>query len=88
MSDRKIRSLLHTLRKLIVAHGDGKVYGDLERAIKDVDSILSATDLCAESDRVRLLVAPTGNLQDLSIERGWGDKFLELAWQLEREFSR
>jgi hypothetical protein len=88
MSDRKIRPLLRTLRELIVARGDGKVYGDLERAIRDVDSILSATDLYAESDRVKLLVAPTGNLQDLSIECGWGDEFLDLARQLEGELPR
>ena len=87
MSDKRIRELLHALRELSVAHHDGKVYGSLEKAIGDIDSILSATDLSTESDKVKSIVAPTGNLQDLSIESGWGDKFLTLARELEREIS-
>lgn len=63
-------------------HGDG-LYGDLAIALTDIDSILSATALSSTYLLIEILIAPTGNLQDLSIDCGWGDEFLKLAAELD-----
>ncbi|MFD0694967.1 hypothetical protein ACFQZT_12745 [Paenibacillus sp. GCM10027628] len=53
---------------------------------KDVDEVLEYLDSCIESLRqgsesaledLKLLFAPTGSLQEISIDSGWGNKFIE-----------
>ena len=34
------------------------------------------------AEKIQILFAPTGALQDTSIDNGWGDKYLELADRL------
>lgn len=79
-----MQTLLKELKKLAIQNGDG-IYGDLDTAIKDIDAILATKDLSQESGRIRLLIAPTSNLQDLSIDCGWGEEFLLLADKIEQE---
>ena len=40
-------------------------------------------ELTTISDDAKLLFLPTGPLQELAIENGWGEKFLVLASQLD-----
>lgn len=49
------------------------------RALQEIDQILASP---STSD-VRFLLAPTGNIQELSIENGWGNEFLALASDIE-----
>ena len=82
---RKImQTLLKELKKLAIQNGDG-IYGDLDLALADIDTILSAKDIAEKQRNVKLLIAPTSNLQDLSIDRGWGEEFLLLADKIEQE---
>jgi hypothetical protein len=73
------RSILIELRARVEAGGDGVIYGDRNRALHDIDMLLANPSL----NQVKVLLAPTANLQELSIECGWGGEFNELAAKLE-----
>lgn len=77
------RTILLKFKARVEAGGDGYMYGDRTRAIQDLDAILAV----ASSEGVRSLLLPTANLQELSIECGWGSEFNELAAELEKIWS-
>jgi hypothetical protein len=56
------------------------MYGDRGRAIRDLDALLASPSPAA----VTCLLRPTANLQELSIECGWGSEFNKLAAELDR----
>lgn len=70
--------------KTLALENGNRLYGDLKIAIKDIDSLLRSSDLSREIQELRILLAPTGNLQELSIDCGWGDEFCELAEKIEK----
>src|SRR4051812_14637105 len=37
-----------------------------------------------ELDQLGILFGPTGSIQEVSIDNGWGDKFLELAQEIDQ----
>lgn len=78
----RIREILQQLRERAFMHGNG-VYGDLDIALIEIDSILSATHISSRLLQIEFLIAPTANLQDLAIDCGWGDEFLKLAAELD-----
>ena len=82
MSEEKIRNILQELKNLASRNGDGS-FGDLNEAMNDIDSILSADNLSSKHFQIKVLIAPTANLQDLAIDCGWGKKFLKLADELD-----
>ena len=55
------------------------MYGDRNKAIHDLDALLAHPS----SGGVKSLLMPTANLQELSIECGWGSEFNKLAAELE-----
>lgn len=59
------------------------MYGDRSKAVQDLDALLANPS----SRGVRSLLLPTANLQELSIECGWGSEFNELAAELEEIWS-
>jgi hypothetical protein len=59
------------------------MYGERGKAIQDLDALLAFPSLGG----VRSLLLPTANLQELSIECGWGSEFNELAAELEEIWS-
>ena len=78
--DQAARKLLSKLRSNVEAGEDGAIYGDRSRALKDIDSLLAFPS----TKGVQLLLLPTANLQELSLENGWGNEFLNLAKELEQ----
>ena len=82
-----MRSTLKELRKLALQNGDGMV-GELNTAVEEIDAILSAKELSEEYQNIMLLISPTANLQELSIDCGWGDRFLLLADKIENELKK
>lgn len=82
-----MRNSLNKLRNLALQNGEG-LYGNLEIALADIDAILSAEDLSKKSGSIRLLIAPTSNLQDLSIDCGWREEFLLLANKIENGLDK
>jgi hypothetical protein len=77
--DDTTRTILLELKTRVEAGGDGCMYGDRSRAIEDLDALLAFPS----SGGIRTLLLPTANLQELSIECGWGSEFIELAAELE-----
>jgi hypothetical protein len=66
--DQAARAILTELRAKVEAGEDGAIYGDRIRALGDIDTLLADPLM----DRVRFLLLPTANLQELAIENGWG----------------
>lgn len=81
--DEATRTIILKLKGRVGAGGDGYMYGNRSKAIQDTDTILAFPS----SAGVRSLLLPTANLQELSIECGWGSEFNELAAELEEIWS-
>ena len=61
-------------------------YNGADEVISDLDNIqegLLINDK-ASKDRLRLMLAPTGALQEISLSSGWGNEFLEIAESIEK----
>lgn len=80
----RIRDLLTELRRLSIEGGQKVVYGDLNEATMELDALLSLPSFAGHERRITFLLAPTGNLQQLSIDSGWGYQFNDIAEQIER----
>ncbi|KMQ74069.1 hypothetical protein Msub_10240 [Marinobacter subterrani] len=78
-TDQVARKVLEELRRKAAASDDGSIYGERDRALQDLDLLLSNPS----TDGVKRLLLPTANLQELSLENGWGDEFNKLASKLE-----
>lgn len=78
--DIEARRILNTLREKVEAGVDGGICGDRDRALQDIDSLLNTPS----SEGVKVLILPTANLQELSLENGWGNEFNSLASELEK----
>jgi len=73
------RTILLALKLHVVTAGDCGFFGDYHRAVEDIDALLANF-----SEKYAFaLVALTANLQELSIDGGWGSDFNVLAAQLE-----
>jgi hypothetical protein len=77
--DSTARTILLELRARVEAAGEGGIYGDRSRALHDIDALLANPS----ADQVKYLLLPTANLQELSMECGWGSEFNNLAAKLE-----
>lgn len=77
--DIKVRQILNELHARVESGNDGVICGDRSRALEDLDSLLSTPS----NKGIKDLLAPTSNLQELSIENGWGQEFIQLAKELE-----
>jgi hypothetical protein len=77
--DEATRTVLLKLRARVEQGGDGCLYGDRSKAIRDLDALIAYPS----SGGVKALLLPTANLQELSIECGWGIEFNELPAELE-----
>ena len=56
-----------------------------EAALREIDALIASVSAGALPDRRQLamLFAPTGPIQEVSINSGWGEMFLELAERLD-----
>ncbi|MDQ2820296.1 MAG: hypothetical protein M3Y65_07870 [Pseudomonadota bacterium] len=73
------RTILLALKEHVVAGGNRGSFGDYRRAVEDIDALLADFS----QKRAIALVAPTANLQEVSLDCGWGHDFNALAAQLE-----
>jgi len=59
---------------------------DADQAVSEIDSIIA--DLKNDSvPDIRVLFAPTGPIQEVSLSSGWSNEFLELADRFEKEYE-
>jgi hypothetical protein len=60
---------------------DWSCWKDADAALQEIDALIESVANRAEVDTLplRVLFAPTGPLQEVSVHSGWGDAFLALA---------
>ena len=78
--DEEAKGILTELQEKVARSDDGGIYGDRSKALKDIDSLLASPS----TEGVKFLLLPTANLQELSLENGWGQEFNALASKLEK----
>ena len=61
-------------------------WSDQNQAISEIESIIRELENGSVPD-IRLLFAPTGPIQEVSLSSGWGHKFIELAERFDKEYE-
>jgi len=59
---------------------------DQNQAISEIDSIIAKLENGSIPD-MRVLFAPTGPIQEVSLSSGWGNQFMELAERFDKEYE-
>jgi len=59
---------------------------DQDQATSEIDSIIAELEHGSVPD-INTLFAPTGPIQEVSIDSGWGIEFLELAERFDKEYE-
>ena len=59
---------------------------DQNQAISEIDSIITELENGSVPD-IRVLFAPTGPIQEISLSSGWGHEFIELAERFDKEYE-
>ncbi len=80
------RVLTRTLELVATSRDPLGSAGDVASAVKELEFQLQRLEgsLALDPSLVRLMFAPTGSLQDISIHNGWGEEFLRLASQVDK----
>jgi hypothetical protein len=74
------RLILKDLKARVAAGSREGLYGHQAEALRDLESIHTEPSI----EKIRFLLAPTANLQELAMANGWGAEFNELAAHLEK----
>lgn len=77
--DSSAHAILLKLRAKVEGGGEGGIYWDRTKALHGIDALLANPS----AHQVKLLLLPTANLQELSMDCGWGSQFNNLAARLE-----
>lgn len=80
-----LRHALLDLRALLARPDNDYTWSsweDAPAALAELDGYLAALDRGAVPD-VRILLAPTGPAQEVSLGSGWGDDYLQVAARIE-----
>lgn len=86
---KEVIKVLEQVRETIVDYEVDLSYSTYEskkQLISDLDlyiSKLKANDLSCKKE-ILLLFAPTGDLQEIAIDSGWSDEYIELAQIIDR----
>lgn len=59
---------------------------DQNHAISEIDSMIKTLEDGSIPD-MRVLFAPTGPIQEVSLSSGWGNRFLELADRFDQAYE-
>lgn len=86
---RKLIGILEEARVLIARDGNDfswSSWRDQDHAISEIDSIIEELKNGSVPE-IRVLFAPTGPIQQVSISSGWGNEFLKLAERFDIEYA-
>lgn len=81
----EIEDVISALEKTLdfLKKSEDSLYGSLsvDELIRQIESEIEKTRNSQSIDymNLRCIFAPTGSLQDTSIDNGWGEEFLEIA---------
>jgi hypothetical protein len=85
-NDVKKQALLKILRdsRALLARPDNNFawssWRNAQAALQEIDGLIERVSLgAADPQELRVLFAPTGPIQEVSVSSGWGDAFLQLA---------
>jgi hypothetical protein len=80
-----VSALTRTLELVESSRPSAWAGGRLEQLAGELRAIIAALEsgTFVERDGLRVLFAPTGPLQETSIDNGWSDEFLSLAQRVD-----
>jgi hypothetical protein len=89
MMNPQLRDALSELSRLLSESEDSNWASSSAVDVRAEVDALRVKEVLSRSDEeaLRFLLAPTGSLQDISIDNGWGDKFCRLADAIERQLG-
>ena len=92
-SRRELADVLREARALLALPDncfDWSSWADRDTALQEVDTLIAVLDARRLPSRLtlRVLFAPTGPIQEVSISSGWGQEFLALADRFDRAEER
>lgn len=78
--------ILEQVRELVCAPPHAGIYGEPRRVLAEVERHLEEIRSSGATDLFELgvLFAPTGDLQEVSMDNGWGEEFLRLSAHFDR----
>lgn len=85
---RKLLAILKETRALVARDDNDFSWSswiDRDQAIAEIDSIIAELKNGSVPE-IRVLFAPTGPIQEVSLSSGWGNEFLELADRFDKEY--
>ena len=86
---QKLITVLREARAWLALEGNDfswSSWRDQNQAISEIDSIITKLENGSIPD-MRVLFAPTGPIQEVSLSSGWGNKFMELAERFDQEYE-
>lgn len=92
MSQENYKGIIEILKEVrdIIDSPDTDVawsrYNTVEEVVEDLELHIKKMTINEESaiENLKVLFAPTGSLQEISISSGWGCKFLEIASRFDK----
>ena len=85
-ADESLEKITRTLSRIIelLKQSEGSPWvsitpQDIIEQLSQTLEVINESNIERELEKIRLLFAPTGSLQDISIDNGWGEEFIKLA---------
>jgi hypothetical protein len=82
-------TILKEARSILAREGNDfswSSWKDQDQSISEIDSIITKLENGTVPD-IRVLFAPTGPIQDVSLSSGWEHEFMELAERFDKEYE-
>jgi hypothetical protein len=86
---QRLITILSEARTLLAREGNDfswSCWKDQDQSISEIDSIITNVENGAVPD-IRVLFAPTGSIQEVSLSSGWGHEFMELAERFDKAYE-
>ena len=86
---QKLISIIKEARVLLALEGNDfswSSWKDQNAALAEIDSIITKL-VHGSVPEIGVLFAPTGPIQEVSLNSGWGAEFLELAERFDKEYA-
>ncbi|MBI1830676.1 MAG: hypothetical protein HYR84_04410 [Planctomycetes bacterium] len=83
-TERELIEVLHSAKSFLALAGNDFAWSswdNAQEALAELDGLIASIESGSLPDRmkIKLLFAPTGGIQEVSVSSGWGQEFLDLA---------
>ena len=81
----ELKTELEMFLKYLNQSNDG-MYGDVEKGKNSINDIIKSisSNKKIDKEKISLLIGPTANLQEISIDNGWEKEFLIIAEKIDK----